>query len=119
MIQKSYKHRLYLSKAQSVALSEILSGQVSRLAVMHKDRLLCFGADLVFAICEAKQVDVVILNKGENTTSEEDLEERFGDHRRVFGPALRLAVAQEAEASRRHEACPGRGGEELSRDPRP
>ena len=38
-----------------------------------KDRLLRFGAELVFAICEAKQVEVVILNQGEDTTFEEDL----------------------------------------------
>ena len=39
----------------------------------HKDRLLRFGAELVFAICEAKGVEVVILNQGEDTTFEEDL----------------------------------------------
>lgn len=41
--------------------------------VAHKDRLLRFGAELVFAICEAKKVEVVILNQGEDTTFEEDL----------------------------------------------
>ena len=39
----------------------------------HKDRLLRFGAELVFALCEAKGVEVVILNQGEDTTLEEDL----------------------------------------------
>jgi predicted site-specific integrase-resolvase len=39
----------------------------------HKDRLLRFGAELVFAICEARNVEVVILNKGEDTTFEQDL----------------------------------------------
>lgn len=32
-----------------------------------------FGAELVFAICAVKNVEVVILNQGEDTTSEEDL----------------------------------------------
>jgi len=32
-----------------------------------------FGAELVFAICEAKNVEVVILNQGEDTRFEEDL----------------------------------------------
>lgn len=41
--------------------------------VTHKDRLLRFGAELIFAICEAKEVEVVIINKGEDTTFEEDL----------------------------------------------
>jgi len=31
------------------------------------------GAELVFAICEAKGVEAVILNQGEDTTFEEDL----------------------------------------------
>lgn len=48
-------------------------GSVGRLVISHKDRLLRFGAELVFAICEAKNVEVVILNQGEDTTFEEDL----------------------------------------------
>ena len=43
------------------------------MVITHKDRLLRFGAELVFAICEAKNVEVVILNQGEDTTFEEDL----------------------------------------------
>ena len=40
----------------------------------HKDRLLRFGAELVFAICEAKHVEVIIINKGdENIRFEEEL----------------------------------------------
>ena len=39
----------------------------------HKDRLLRFGAELVFALCQAKQVEVIILNQGEETTFEEEL----------------------------------------------
>jgi predicted site-specific integrase-resolvase len=54
-------------------LGEILDGKVGRLVISHRDRLLRFGADLIFAICEAKEVEVVILNLGEDTTFEEDL----------------------------------------------
>jgi excisionase family DNA binding protein len=54
-------------------LGAILDGGVGRLVLTHKDRLLRFGAELVFAICEAKGVEVVILNQGEDTTFEEDL----------------------------------------------
>jgi predicted site-specific integrase-resolvase len=39
-----------------------------RLVITHKDRLLRFGAELVFSLCAAKQVEVVILNQGEDTT---------------------------------------------------
>jgi predicted site-specific integrase-resolvase len=54
-------------------LDAIIDGQVGRLVIAHKDRLLRFGAELVFAICEAKNVEVVILNQGEDTPFEEDL----------------------------------------------
>lgn len=54
-------------------LDTVIDGQAGRLVLTHKDRLLRFGAELVFAICEAKNVEVVILNQGEDTTFEEDL----------------------------------------------
>jgi len=63
----------YHKKGLKRLLEEIMSEKVGRLVISHKDRLLRFGAELVFAICEAKQVEVVILNQGEDTTFEEDL----------------------------------------------
>jgi excisionase family DNA binding protein len=63
----------YHKKGLRRLLCAILSGAVGRLVVTHKDRLLRFGAELVFAICEAKQVEVVILNQGKDTSFEEDL----------------------------------------------
>ena len=63
----------YYKKGLKRLLNEILDGKVGRLVITHKDRLLRFGAELVFAICEAKNVEVVILNQGEDTTFEEDL----------------------------------------------
>lgn len=63
----------YHKKGLKRLLNAILDGQVGRLVLTHKDRLLRFGAELVFAICEAKEVEVVVLNQGEDTTFEEDL----------------------------------------------
>ncbi|CUB07013.1 IS607 family transposase [Tepidiphilus thermophilus] len=63
----------YHKKGLKKLLEAIIEGQVGRLVIAHKDRLLRFGAELVFAICEAKNVEVVILNQGEDTTFEEDL----------------------------------------------
>ena len=63
----------YYKKGLKRLLNEILAGNVGRLVITHKDRLLRLGAELVFSICEAKQVEVVIVNKGEDTTFEEDL----------------------------------------------
>jgi predicted site-specific integrase-resolvase len=54
-------------------LDAILDNQVGRLVLTHKDRLLRFGAELIFSVCEAKNVEVVILNQGEDASFEEDL----------------------------------------------
>ncbi|PWI58415.1 IS607 family transposase [Sulfoacidibacillus thermotolerans] len=63
----------YHKKGLQRLLNAILQDEVGRLVITHKDRLLRFGAELVFAICEAKEVEVVILNQGEDTSFEEDL----------------------------------------------
>ena len=63
----------YHTKGLKRLLNDILADRVGRLVVTHKDRLLRFGAELVFAICEAKHVEVLILNQGEDTTFEEEL----------------------------------------------
>lgn len=63
----------YHKKGLKRLLDAIIDGQIGRLIITHKDRLLRLGAELVFAICAAKNVEVVILNQGEDTTFEEDL----------------------------------------------
>jgi predicted site-specific integrase-resolvase len=63
----------YHKKGLKKLLDAVIAGQIQRLVLTHKDRLLRFGAELVFAICEAKSVEVVILNQGEDTAFEEDL----------------------------------------------
>lgn len=63
----------YHKKGLKRLLNDILNGKIGRLVIAHKDRLLRFGAELVFAICEAKNVEVIVLNQGEDTTFEEDL----------------------------------------------
>ncbi|MDY4425818.1 MAG: IS607 family transposase [Helicobacter sp.] len=64
----------YYKKGLTKLLNLILDGKVKRLVLTHKDRLLRFGTELVFAICEAKEVEVIIINKGnENIKFEEEL----------------------------------------------
>lgn len=63
----------YHKKGLTKLIRAILADNVARLVLTHKDRLLRFGAELIFSICEAKQVEVVILNSGEPTSFEEDL----------------------------------------------
>ena len=51
----------------------MLSGDIARLVITNKDRLLRFGSELIFSICERFDVEVIILNKREDATFEEDL----------------------------------------------
>nr|EIM3958249.1 IS607 family transposase [Campylobacter jejuni] len=62
----------YYKKGLTKLLNLILEGQVKRLVLTHKDRLLRFGAELVFAICEAKEVEVIIINKGDESIKFEE-----------------------------------------------
>ena len=62
----------YYKKGLTRLLNLILEGQVKRLVLTHKDRLLRFGAELVFSICEAKEVEVIIINKGEESVKFEE-----------------------------------------------
>lgn len=64
----------YYKKGLTNLINQILNNDVKRLVITHKDRLLRFGAELIFSICEAKEVEVVIINKGQEKASfEEDL----------------------------------------------
>ena len=78
----------YHKKGLKRLLDAILAGEIGRLVITHKDRLLRFGAELVFAICEAKNVEVVILNQGEDTTFEEDLAKDMLEIITVFSARL-------------------------------
>ncbi len=78
----------YHKKGLKKLLDAIVEGSVGRLVVTHKGRLLRFGAELVFAICEAKGVEVVILNRGEDTSFEEDLAQDVLEIVTVFSARL-------------------------------
>ncbi len=59
----------YYEKGLTNLINQILNDEVKRLVITHKDRLLRFGAELIFSICEAKEVEVVIINKGQEIAS--------------------------------------------------
>ena len=63
----------YNKKGLKKLIKAILAGSIGRLVITHKDRLLRFGAELIFSICEMKNVEVVIVNKGDEPTFEEEL----------------------------------------------
>ena len=63
----------YRKKGLQSLLQKLLNGKIEHLVITHKDRLLRFGAELIFSVCEMKGVEVVIVNKGEEASFEEDL----------------------------------------------
>ena len=56
-------------------LKLILYKRIRRLVITHKDRLLRFGSELVFTLCEIQKIEIVVLNQGDDppTLGEEDL----------------------------------------------
>ena len=62
----------YYKKGLTKLNDLILDNQVQRLVLTHKDRLLRFGAELIFSICEAKNVEVIIINQGDEAPSFEE-----------------------------------------------
>jgi predicted site-specific integrase-resolvase len=63
----------YRKKGLNRLLEMILRKQVKRLVITHKDRLLRFGAELVFALCEVQGIEIIIIHKGEQPRFEEEL----------------------------------------------
>ena len=63
----------YRKKGLKRLLDEILEGGIRRLVLTHKDRLLRFRAELVFSLCEARRVEIVIINQGKEASFEEEL----------------------------------------------
>jgi putative resolvase len=63
----------YSKKGLNRLLEMILHKRIRRLVLTHKDRLLRFGSELIFALCEIQNIEIVIINKGEPPTFEEEL----------------------------------------------
>jgi predicted site-specific integrase-resolvase len=63
----------YQKRGLRKLLARIMDGSVGRLVLTHKDRLLRFGAELVFAICEIKGIEIVLINRSDEPSFEEEL----------------------------------------------
>ncbi len=78
----------YQKKGLKALINLILEQKISRLVLTHKDRLLRFGAELIFALCEVKQIEVVIINKGDEASFEEELAQDVLEIITVFSARL-------------------------------
>jgi putative resolvase len=78
----------YQKKGLKQLIQRTCSGQVGRLVITHKDRLLRFGSDLVFSICEQFGTEVVIINSSEELSFEEELAQDVLEIITVFSARL-------------------------------
>jgi predicted site-specific integrase-resolvase len=63
----------YRKKGLCQLMEAILRKKMKRLVITHKDRLLRFGSELVFSLCEMQEIEIVIIHKGEQPSFEEEL----------------------------------------------
>lgn len=63
----------YKKKGLQKLLSMILERKLKRLVLTTKDRLLRFGSELVFSLCEIQGIEIVIIHQGEQPSFEEEL----------------------------------------------
>ena len=69
-------------------LDPILKRRIQRLVLTHKDRLLRFGAELVFTPCELQGIEIVIIHQGEPPSFEEELAQDVWEIITVFRARL-------------------------------
>lgn len=78
----------YKKKGLQTLLEKICQKQMKRLVITHKDRLLRFGAELVFSLCEIQGIEIVIIHKGEQPSFEEELAQDVLEIITVFSARL-------------------------------
>jgi len=95
--QKGYEFELisdlgsglnYRKKGLVRLIKLLCSYQVERLVLTHKDRLLRFGSELIFTLCEHFGTEVVIINRSADSTFEEDLAQDVLEIITVFSARL-------------------------------
>mgnify|MGYP003471331254 FL=1 len=79
----------YNKKGLQQLIRRICSGSVGRLVLTNKDRLLRFGSELIFSLCETFNTEVVLINQGEQPLSfEEELAQDVLEIITVFSARL-------------------------------
>ena len=105
----------YRKRGLHQLLEMVIERRMQRLALTHKDRLLRFGAELVFTLCELRGIEVAVIHQGEQPSFEEELAQDVLEIITVFSARLY------GSRSRKHrnllntlaETVPGQVSEEL------
>jgi predicted site-specific integrase-resolvase len=78
----------YRKQGLNRLLELIMTRQMKRLVLTHKDRLLRFGAELIFTLCELQGIEIVIIHQGEQPSFEEELAQDVQEIITVFSARL-------------------------------
>ena len=78
----------YRKQGLNQLLELIMSRKMKRLVLTHKDRLLRFGAELIFTLCELQGIEIVIIHQGEQPSFEEELAQDVLEIITVFSARL-------------------------------
>ncbi|BEU25659.1 IS607 family transposase [Paraburkholderia caribensis] len=78
----------YRKKGLQRLLQEILRGRVARLVLVTKDRLLRFGSELLFRICEFFRVEIIVLDAVADASRKQQLAEDLVEILTVFSSRL-------------------------------
>ena len=78
----------YRKKGLHKLLNLILQRKIKRLVLTHKDRLLRFGAELIFTLCEIHQIEIILINQGADLSFEEELAQDVLEIITVFSARL-------------------------------
>ncbi len=78
----------YRKKGLVRLIKLICNNQVGRIVLSHKDRLLRFGSDLIFMLCEQFGTEIVIINRSQDSTFEEELTQDILEIITVFSARL-------------------------------
>lgn len=62
----------YNKRGLRLLIQRICAGNIGRLVIVNKDRLLRFGAELIFSLCEIFGTEVVIINQSEQAPNFEE-----------------------------------------------
>ena len=78
----------YRKQGLNQLLELIMTRKMKRLVLTHQDRLLRFGAELVFTLCELQGIEIVIIHQGEQPSFEEELAQDVLEIITVFSARL-------------------------------
>jgi len=78
----------YKKKGLNRLIKLLCSSQIDRLVLTHKDRLLRFGSELIFTLCEIYGCEVVVINRSADSSFEEDLAQDVLEIITVFSARL-------------------------------